>query len=426
MIFLFIISALNLSIRYYLKLNLVYLNSILILIFIIKKNAHLSLTFIISTSLLIIFEISLTFNKPENNFYQITNITTYISKYANTKIEAIDGFGKNHKFIFKNIENKYHIGDIVKIQNDNIQFIKKPLPIKLREKYNKLINPFLNSISIKYSYFLKAILIKKKSDITKYEKDLFQKAGLSHILVISGLHFYLIYIIFNYLLLIIKNHKLKYLIINTILLNYLILTGLSPSALRAFIMITTLIIYKLIYGKINLLSTLSISFIINAIIFPYTLNSIGFQLSYLSVIGICISIALNQRYNLNKFLYPMITTFLIQISTAPILYINDLNIHPISILSNIILTPLILVFLTITIFSLITYAINTSLFLFFDLINSHIFRIIKNAITIFSKFETINNSNIGIFLISSMIILSFLIYKLEQEKRRSNKNITNS
>ncbi|ETZ18746.1 COME operon protein 3 [Borrelia duttonii CR2A] len=119
MIFLFIISALSLSIRYYLKLNLIYLNIILILIFIIKKNAHLSLTFIINTSLLIIFEISLIFNILENNYYQITNITIYISKYKNVKIEAIDGFGQNYKFIFKNIENEYNIGDIVKIQNNN-------------------------------------------------------------------------------------------------------------------------------------------------------------------------------------------------------------------------------------------------------------------------------------------------------------------
>ncbi|ACH93529.1 ComEC/Rec2 family competence protein [Borrelia duttonii] len=425
MIFLFIISALSLSIRYYLKLNLIYLNIILILIFIIKKNAHLSLTFIINTSLLIIFEISLIFNILENNYYQITNITIYISKYKNVKIEAIDGFGQNYKFIFKNIENEYNIGDIVKIQNNKIQCIKKPLLVKLREKYNKLINKFLNSISIKYSHFLKAILTNNKSEITTYEKHLFQKAGLSHILVISGLHFYLIYIILNYLLSIIINYKLKYTIISIILLNYLILTGLSPSALRAFIMLKTFIIYKLIYGKINLFSTLSISFIINAIIFPYTLNSISFQLSYLSVIGICISIALNKRYNLNKIIYPMLTTFLIQILTAPILYINDLNIQPISILSNIIVTPLILIFLIITIFSLLTYATSTNLFLFFDLINSYIFRTIKNTITIFSKVEVINNSNIGIFLILSTMILSYLIYRLEQEKYY-RENIKNS
>ncbi|AAX17914.1 ComEC/Rec2 family competence protein [Borrelia turicatae] len=422
MILLFIVSALNLLTRYYLRLNPIYLNLILMSIFLIKRNAHLSLTFMISTSLLVIFEISLNFKRLEDNFYQITNIT-YFAKYSNTKIESIDGFGKKYKFIFKNIENKYKIGDIVKIQNNKMQLIKKPLLVNIREKYNKLINRFLNSISTKYSHFSKAILTNNKSDITKYESNLFQKAGISHILVVSGLHFYLIYIIFYYLLLIIKNEKLKYLILSTILLNYLILTGFSPSTLRAFIMIKTLIIYKSTYGKINLLSTLAISFIINAIILPHTLNSIGFKLSYLAVLGISISLALNQRYNLNKLIYPIFTTLMIQVSTAPIFYVNDLNLQPISILSNLIVTPLMLVFLIITILSLGSYIINAHLFLLLDLMNTYIFKAIKETAIIFSKFPVIQNYNVKIFLVLSILTILYIIYKLEQEKRYLNKNI---
>nr|WP_267128451.1 ComEC/Rec2 family competence protein [Borrelia sp. CA_690]WKC84555.1 ComEC/Rec2 family competence protein [Borrelia sp. CA_690] len=107
-----------------------------------------------------------------------------------------------------------------------------------------------------------------KSEITKYEKTLFQNVGIAHILVVSGLHFYLISLISYYLLLIVTNEKLKYLILSIILLNYLILTGFTPSTLRAFLMTESLIIYKLIYGKINLISCVSISFIINAIVSP--------------------------------------------------------------------------------------------------------------------------------------------------------------
>ncbi|AHH14091.1 ComEC/Rec2 family competence protein [Borrelia hermsii] len=421
MILLFLISALNLLIRYYLRLNPIYLNLILMLIFLIKRNAHFSLTFMISISFLIIFEISLNFKRLEDNVYQITNIT-YFAKYSNTKIESIDGFGKKYKFIFKNIEDKYKIGDIVKIQNKKMQLIKRPLLVKLREKYNKLINQFLNSISIKYSHFSKAILTNNKSDITKYESNLFQKAGISHILVVSGLHFYLIYIIFYYLVHIIESEKLKYLILSIILLNYLILTGFSPSALRAFIMIETLMIYKLTYGKINLLSTLSISFIINAIILPHTLNSIGFKLSYLAVLGISISLALNQRYNLNNLISPLFTTLVIQVSTAPILYANNLNLQPISILSNLIVTPLMLIFLIITILSLGVYTVNTHLFLLLDLINTHIFKAIKDTAMLFSKFPVIQNHNIGIFLVLSILTIFYIIYKLEQEKRYCNKS----
>ncbi|BCR22005.1 ComEC/Rec2 family competence protein [Borrelia sp. HM] len=420
MILLFIISSLNLLTRYYLRLHSIYLNIILILIFLIKKNIHLTLTFIISTSILIIFEISLNFTRLEDNFHQITKII-YLTKSSNTKVESIDGFGKKHQFIFKNIKDKYKIRDIVKIQNNQIQLIKRPLLVKIKEKYNRVLNQFLNKTSTQYCHFSKAILTNNKLEITKYENNLFQKAGISHILVVSGLHFYLIYIIFFYLLYIIKNEKLKYLILSIILFNYLILTDFSPSALRAFIMIETLIIYKLTYGKINLINTLSISFILNSIILPHTLNSISFKLSYLAVLGIAISLAIKQRYQLNNITSAILTTFIIQIITAPILFTNNLDLQPISIISNLIVTPIILLFLLIQISSLGAYLINTNLFLVFDLINIYIFKAIKDTATLFSKFPIIQNHNIGIFLGLSILTIFYIIYKLEKERNIKTK-----
>ena len=173
MILLFIIIALNLLIRYYLKFNLIHLNLILMLIFLIKKNAHLSLTFMLSISLLFIFEISLGFKKFEDDSYKITNII-YLSKYSKIQIESIDEFGEKHKFIFKNIENQYKIGDIVKIKNNKIQLIKRPILLKIREQYDNLLNPFFNAINPYYSHFSKAILTNNRSEITKYESNLFQ------------------------------------------------------------------------------------------------------------------------------------------------------------------------------------------------------------------------------------------------------------
>ncbi|AYE36450.1 competence protein [Borrelia turcica IST7] len=422
MILLFIIIALNLLIRYYLNFNLIYLNLTLMLIFLMKKDSHLSLTFMFSISFLLIFEISLGFKRFDNDSYKITNIV-YLPKYSKTKIESINGFGEQHKFVFKNIKTQYKIGDIVNIKNNKIQLIKRPILVKIREQYDNLLNPFFNAMNPYYSHFSKAILTNNRSEITKYESNLFQKSGLFHILAVSGLHFYLIYIIFYYLLfLIIKNEILKSLILSSILLNYLILTGCSPSALRAFIMIEILMLYKLVYGKIHLLSTLSISFIINAIILPHTLSSTGFKLSYLAVFGISISLFLKDRYNLNKFISSILTTFLIQVSTAPVAYANNFNLPPISILSNLIVTPLMLLFLTIKTLSLIFYKLNTYLFLLFDLINTYVFKAIKETALICSKFPTIKNHNIGIFLVLSILIILYIICKLEIGKRYEAKN----
>ncbi|EEF81623.1 putative competence locus E [Borreliella valaisiana VS116] len=46
MILIFIFISINLSIQYYLKLNLIYFNAILALFFIIKNNKHLAISFI--------------------------------------------------------------------------------------------------------------------------------------------------------------------------------------------------------------------------------------------------------------------------------------------------------------------------------------------------------------------------------------------
>ncbi len=46
MILIFILISINLSIQYYLKLNLIYFDIILTLFFIIKNNKHLALSFI--------------------------------------------------------------------------------------------------------------------------------------------------------------------------------------------------------------------------------------------------------------------------------------------------------------------------------------------------------------------------------------------
>ncbi|WKC77216.1 ComEC/Rec2 family competence protein [Borreliella valaisiana] len=415
MILIFILISINLSIQYYLKLNLIYFNAILALFFIIKNNKHLAISFIFCTISLLSFQARLNFKTLKKNVYQIINIKN-LKKDSKTIIEVIDNTANTHKFNFKNIKNIYKIGDIIKIENQKIKLIKRPFFAKLREKYTNTLNNFFAALNPSYSHFSKTIILNIKSEIIKYEKILFQNAGIAHILVVSGLHFYLISLITYYLLLIITNEKLKYLILSIILLNYLILTGFTPSTLRAFLMTESLIIYKLIYGKINLISCISISFIINAIALPETLNSIGFQLSYLATIGISASVYLKNRYDLNKLTSSMLTTFFIQIFTSPVIYVNNFDLTPISVLSNLIIIPLTLIFLAITILSLITYFLSLNLFFLFDLINAYIFQTIKITATFFSKFFIVKHHQIPIFLTLSILLITCIIYNNEAKK----------
>lgn len=142
MISIFILISINLSIQYYLKFNLIYFDIILTLFFIIKNNKHLALSFIFCTILLLSFQVRLNFKALEKNIYQITNIKN-LKKDSKTIIEVIDNKINTHRFNFKNIENIYKIGDIIKIENQKIKLIQRPFFAKLKEKYTNTLNNFL-------------------------------------------------------------------------------------------------------------------------------------------------------------------------------------------------------------------------------------------------------------------------------------------
>ncbi len=61
MILIFILISLNLLIQYYLKLNLIYFNTMLALFFIIKNNKHLALSFIFLHNIAIKFSSEIKF-----------------------------------------------------------------------------------------------------------------------------------------------------------------------------------------------------------------------------------------------------------------------------------------------------------------------------------------------------------------------------
>nr|WP_267128457.1 hypothetical protein [Borrelia sp. CA_690]WKC84808.1 hypothetical protein QIA37_03515 [Borrelia sp. CA_690] len=85
------------------------------------------------------------------------------------------------------------------------------------------------------------------------------------------------------------------------------------------------------------------------------------------------SVHLKNKYGLNRITSSMLTTFFIQIFTSPVIYANNFDLAPISVLSNLIIIPLTLIFLAITMLSLITYFSSLNLFFLFDLVNVYIF-----------------------------------------------------
>lgn len=115
-------------------------------------------------------------------------------------------------------------------------------------------------------------------------------SGAMHVLAVSGLHIGIIYgIILFFLKPLQRRQNGKWLIAAislSLLWGYSFVTGLSPSVLRAVTMFSFIAIAKPLSIRSNIFNTLAGSAIILLLVDPYLIMSVGFQLSYLAVLGI--------------------------------------------------------------------------------------------------------------------------------------------
>ncbi len=118
----------------------------------------------------------------------------------------------------------------------------------------------------------------------------YSSSGAMHVLAVSGLHVGIIYFVLNYLLKFLTKRKagivLRALLLLLGLWFYAFLTGLSPSVLRASTMFSFVIAGGALKRPANIYNTLAASAFFLVLMNPYILKAVGFQLSYMAVIGI--------------------------------------------------------------------------------------------------------------------------------------------
>ena len=132
--------------------------------------------------------------------------------------------------------------------------------------------------------FLKSLFLGERSGITLSEKSLYQSAGISHILAISGLHLSLLGEFFYRLFRKAKlSSLLSSLITSFFLFSYFLFTGSSHSAFRAlFMLFLRFAAIQLGKGK-DLLSQLSFALLFLLWLNPLSLYSIGMQCSFFTL-----------------------------------------------------------------------------------------------------------------------------------------------
>lgn len=137
---------------------------------------------------------------------------------------------------------------------------------------------------------VKALIFGDRSDVASDTITDFSRAGIIHVLSVSGLHVGIIYLIISWLLKRVGflGVKLRSIFSLGVVWLYVGITGFSPSALRSAGMITLFEFSKIGRRGTPGLEVLTSTAVIHCLIDPYTVFSAGAQLSYLAVAGIFI------------------------------------------------------------------------------------------------------------------------------------------
>ena len=137
---------------------------------------------------------------------------------------------------------------------------------------------------------LKAFLTGDRSGLSRETVQIFRASGGSHLLALSGLHIGILYLFLSKLLWPLGNSPLARWIryILTILSAglFTLMTGASPSIVRAFLFIVVNETARLGGRPRNAIRVLSTALLVQLVLAPSAIASVGFQLSYLAMAGI--------------------------------------------------------------------------------------------------------------------------------------------
>ena len=137
-----------------------------------------------------------------------------------------------------------------------------------------------------------AILLGYDDNLADEVRRNYVAAGSMHILCVSGMHVGIIYLLASFLLSFLNRKKwqktLRQLLLLALIWCYAFVAGLSPSILRASLMISFVIIGEMIHRKGFVINSIAASAFVLLCVNPFNLFEIGFLLSYAAVIGIVV------------------------------------------------------------------------------------------------------------------------------------------
>lgn len=193
---------------------------------------------------------------------------------------CVFGFMRAEFFSENEKVNQGQIGSIELIEN-------------LRVQINTAINKYFFPPEAE---FIKGLVLGQDSITDKSFKDNLNKTGTRHIVAVSGFNMAILVAVLSGILFFSGvSRRLAFLVILGFLLFYTIFVQAPPSAIRSMVMTLLTIGGGLIFTQAKALNSLLITAFLMTLLNPsILLNDIGFQLSFLAVLGI---ILFNEPFN---------------------------------------------------------------------------------------------------------------------------------
>ena len=133
-----------------------------------------------------------------------------------------------------------------------------------------------------------AMALGDRSRITNDLRDIYSISGASHVLALSGLHLGIIYMLLSLLVGARRLGMFREMLIIGGIWSYALFTGLSPSVVRASVMITVFALTSLIHRRRMSLNALALTAIVMLVVQPLLLYDVGFQMSFMAVLAILV------------------------------------------------------------------------------------------------------------------------------------------
>ena len=307
--------------------------------------------------------------------------------------------------------------DILKTEKNSILFEDK-----IKQKRLDILNQINHSsLSPRIQEFLKGIILADRTEMDSETVKDFNQTGLVHLLAISGSHmviiFWLTLLIFNQILPV-KFRKVSIVLSILLIWTFAIFIDYGSSVMRSCLMITCYYIMGLLQRKSDLLHSLALSAFILLIFDSNQLFDVGFQLSYVAVLGIwwltnpIKNLFRKPRFKAEKVFYEISAmTFAAQIATLPLAIYYFHQFSFVSIIANLLIIPLSEVIIVSSLLIVILIAFGFSnipvIYKGFDVFVEYILKLIHW----FSSLESLmmRNISLNIFELSILLLVIYFL-----------------